>query len=56
VRADVRRLPPGDALTRQLLAAFESEKAVYEPRYELNHRPDPVAIPVVGTVRLLENH
>ena len=34
--------------TEQLLAVFELEKAVYELRYELNNRPDWVAIPVAG--------
>ena len=35
---------------------FELEKAVYELRYELNNRPDWVAIPVAGIVRLLESN
>ena len=48
-------LPPGEAPTRQLLAVFELEKAVYELRYELNNRPDWVAIPVAGVVRLLDS-
>ena len=39
---------------RKLLAVFELEKAVYELRYELNNRPDWVAIPVAGIARLLE--
>ncbi len=47
-------LPPGQQATEQLLAVFELEKAVYELRYELNNRPDWVAIPVAGIVRLLE--
>jgi predicted trehalose synthase len=38
----------------RLLRIFELEKAVYELRYELNHRPDWVAVPVAGIVRLLE--
>jgi predicted trehalose synthase len=33
---------------------FELEKAVYELRYELAHRPDWVFVPVAGIVRLLE--
>ncbi|MGH2944776.1 MAG: maltokinase N-terminal cap-like domain-containing protein [Solirubrobacteraceae bacterium] len=53
-RADPALLPPGEAPTRQLLAVFELEKAVYELRYELNNRPDWVAIPVAGIMRLLE--
>jgi len=47
-------LPPGEAAREQLLAVFELEKAVYELRYELNNRPDWVAIPVAGIARLLE--
>jgi maltokinase len=53
-RVEPSLLPPGEAPTRQLLAVFELEKAVYELRYELNNRPDWVAIPVAGIVRLLE--
>jgi maltokinase len=48
-------LPPGQQATAQLLAVFELEKAVYELRYELNNRPDWVAIPVAGIVRLLDS-
>jgi maltokinase len=47
-------MPPGEAPTRTLLSIFELEKAVYELRYELNNRPDWVAIPVAGIARLLE--
>ncbi|MDA0184483.1 phosphotransferase [Solirubrobacter phytolaccae] len=47
-------LPPGQQAIEQLLAVFELEKAVYELRYELNNRPDWVAIPVAGILRLLE--
>jgi predicted trehalose synthase len=53
-RADASLLPPGEAPTRQLLAVFELEKAVYELRYELNNRPDWVSIPVAGILRLLD--
>jgi maltokinase len=48
-------LPPGQQATDQLLAVFETEKAVYELRYELNNRPDWVGIPVAGIVRLLDS-
>ena len=48
-------LPPGVQATEQLLTVFELEKVVYELRYELNNRPDWVAIPVAGVVRLLES-
>jgi maltose alpha-D-glucosyltransferase/alpha-amylase len=37
-----------------LLDAFLLEKALYEIAYELNHRPDWVAIPVRGALELLE--
>ena len=51
---DAALLPPGQQVTTQLLAVFELEKAVYELRYELNNRPDWVAIPVAGIERLLD--
>ena len=46
-------VPSGSAMDK-LLAVFELEKAVYELRYELNHRPDWVQIPVAGLVRMLD--
>ena len=52
---DSTLLPPGQQATEQLLAVFELEKAVYELRYELNNRPDWVAIPVAGILRLLDS-
>ena len=54
-RVEPSLLPPGEAPTRQLLAVFELEKAVYELRYELNNRPDWVSIPVAGILRLLDS-
>jgi maltokinase len=48
-------LPPGQQASDTLLSVFELEKAVYELRYELNNRPDWVAIPVAGIMRLLES-
>jgi maltokinase len=48
-------LPPGHDPTEKLLSVFELEKAVYELRYELNHRPDWVPIPVAGILRLLSH-
>ena len=53
--AEPSLLPPGQQATDQLLTVFELEKVVYELRYELNNRPDWVAIPVAGIVRLLES-
>ncbi len=46
-------LPQAEA-TDRLLRVFELEKAVYELRYELAHRPDWVEIPVAGIAQLLE--
>jgi maltokinase len=48
-------LPAGEAAIENLLSIFELEKAIYELRYELNHRPDWVVIPVAGIRRLLED-
>ena len=47
-------LPPGRDQVERLLTVFELEKAAYELRYELHNRPDWVAIPVAGIVRMLE--
>ena len=47
-------LVPSGAAMDKLLRVFELEKAVYELRYELNHRPDWVGIPVAGIMRMLE--
>jgi maltose alpha-D-glucosyltransferase/alpha-amylase len=38
----------------QQLVMFELEKAFYELRYELDHRPDWVDIPVTSIVSMLE--
>jgi maltokinase len=54
-RVEASLLPPGAHATSQLLAVFELEKAIYELRYELNNRPDWVAIPVAGIERLLDS-
>ena len=50
---DPKLVPSGAALDK-LLAVFEFEKAVYELRYELNHRPEWLRIPVAGLVRILD--
>jgi predicted trehalose synthase len=49
-----QNLVPTGASMDKLLTVFELEKAVYELRYELNHRPDWVKIPVAGIARMLE--
>jgi trehalose synthase-fused probable maltokinase len=46
-------LPPSPAATEELLRIFELEKAVYELRYELGHRPEWVAIAVAGIQDLI---
>jgi maltokinase len=51
---DSALLPGGEAAINNLLAIYELEKAIYELRYELNNRPDWVAIPVAGILRILE--
>lgn len=52
--ADTTLLPPGRQNVDRLLNVFELEKAVYELRYEIDHRPDWVSIPVAGIARMLE--
>jgi maltokinase len=51
---DTTLMPPGKAAVARLINIFELEKTVYELRYELDHRPDWVTIPVAGIMRLLE--
>jgi len=46
-------VPSSGTLERRLVL-FELEKALYELRYELGHRPDWVRVPVAGIVQLLE--
>jgi trehalose synthase-fused probable maltokinase len=48
-------LPSGQAQIENQLAIFELEKALYELRYELDNRPDWVAIPVAGIRRIVES-
>jgi trehalose synthase-fused probable maltokinase len=51
---DSALLPGGEAQVANLLSIYELEKALYELQYELNNRPDWVAIPVAGIRRLLD--
>ena len=44
--------PESPAATQCLLDLFVLEKALYELRYEINHRPDWVAIPLAGLAEL----
>jgi maltokinase len=46
-------LPPVGAPRDDLLAACELQKALYELRYELDHRPAWVRVPAAGLLRLL---
>jgi maltose alpha-D-glucosyltransferase / alpha-amylase len=51
--ADTGLLPEQPERVERLLRAFQVAKAFYELAYELNNRPDWVAIPIRGIERLL---
>jgi len=46
-------LPATDGDVAVLLSAFVLDKALYEVRYELDHRPEWAGIPLAGVLRLL---
>jgi maltose alpha-D-glucosyltransferase/alpha-amylase len=46
-------LPPEPATLAQLLWAYQFDKALYEARYELGHRPEWLELPLRGLRRLL---
>ena len=47
-------LPSAEGAQERLLDLFELEKALYELRYELAHRPDWVGVPVAGIAHFLD--
>jgi maltose alpha-D-glucosyltransferase/alpha-amylase len=47
--------PDDPTQARQLIGLFLMEKALYELRYELSHRPDWVGIPLAGLLELLQS-
>ncbi len=47
-------IPEDPAATQTLLDLFVLEKALYELRYEINHRPDWIAIPLAGLSELFQ--
>ncbi len=51
---DRQLLPVGGQAIDKLLRLFELEKVLYELRYELDNRPDWLAVPVAAISRLLE--
>lgn len=46
-------LPVTPTAIEEILRLYELEKAAYELRYELAHRPDWIAVPVAGILELL---
>ena len=51
-QASVPFLPPGEADRAILLRTFETQKALYEVRYEINNRPTWLHIPAGAVLRL----
>ena len=46
--------PASEAALLRACAVFELQKACYELRYEMNNRPDWIAIPLAGIIRILD--
>jgi maltose alpha-D-glucosyltransferase/alpha-amylase len=46
--------PKNPATARLLLEFYELEKALYEVNYELNNRPDWLAVPLAGLARIAQ--
>jgi maltose alpha-D-glucosyltransferase/alpha-amylase len=51
-RGGARYLPASDDDIRQAIGAWELDKALYEVNYELNNRPDWLALPLAATLKL----
>jgi maltose alpha-D-glucosyltransferase/alpha-amylase len=51
-QGQARFLPVSNDDVRQAIAAWELDKALYEILYELDNRPDWLAIPLSGTLKL----
>ena len=50
----VATIPAGESLFNELLELFLIEKAAYELRYEIAHRPDWVEIPLRGLLQMVK--
>jgi len=54
IMADTPILPHTPEEKRIILDAYLLDKAIYEVNYELNNRPDWVALPLQGILQVLE--
>ena len=53
-RSGVAILPEADDDARQAIAAWELDKALYEVRYELSHRPQWVNLPLAAVLKFAQ--